>query len=310
MALAVRGHKAKVPCFLPGLAVLVAIAALLCGCGSDDVERELGDAQDRAEQVGEDVVKRVERARDEFEASRERFGERIREVLADLEPLFERPRQTSPKVQSRGRNEPLTIEAFLTDVLQSVDRYWTATFEAADLPTPEVRYAWIAPDASGLTACGIPADGSVALYCSADDTIYVGQQFAADLYAGVLRGLPGEAAGFGRAAGDFAVAYVLAHEYAHNLQHELGVFDNRVGPTARPFELQADCLAGAWAYSVYAEGELGPGDLEEATNAALAVGDFDVGNAEHHGTPTERRDALLAGFDSGDPAACERYLPT
>jgi len=310
MALPVRGHKAKVPCSLSRLAVLVAIAALVSGCGSDDVERELGEAQDRAEQVGEDVAKRVERARGEFEASRERFGERIREVLAELEPLFERPRQTSPKVQSRGRNEAVTIEAFLTDVLQSVDRYWTATFEAADLPTPEVRYAWIAPDASVLTACGIPADGSVALYCSADDTIYVGQQFAADLYAGVLRGLPGEAAGFGRAAGDFAVAYVLAHEYAHNLQHELGVFDNRVGPTARPFELQADCLAGAWAYSVYAEGELDAGDLEEATNAALAVGDFDVGNAEHHGTPTERRDALLAGFDSGDPAACERYLPT
>lgn len=184
-------------------------------------------------------MKRVERARDDFEERRERFGKRIREVLADLEPLFERPRQTSPKVQSRGRNEPVTIEAFLTDVLQSVDRYWTATFEAADLPTPSVRYAWIAPESSVLTACGIPADGSVALYCSADDTIYVGQQFAAELYAGALRGLPGETAGFGRAAGD-----------------------------------------------------------------------FDVGNAQHHGTPTERRDALLAGFDSGDPSACQRYLPT
>jgi predicted metalloprotease len=310
MALPVRGHKARVTSFLARLAALTAIAALLGGCGSDDVERELGRAQERAEQVGDDVVRRVERARDQFERSRERFGRRIREVLADLEPLFERPRQTSPTVRSRGRNEPTTIEAFLTDVLRSVDRYWTATFRAADLPEPRVRYAWIAPEASVLTACGVPADGSVALYCSADDTIYVGQQFAADLYEGVLRGLPGEAAGFGRAAGDFAVAYVLAHEYAHNLQHELGVFNNQVGPTARPFELQADCLAGAWAYSVYAEGELAAGDLEEATNAALAVGDFDVGNAQHHGTPTERRDAVLAGFNSGDPSACQRYLPS
>jgi uncharacterized protein len=151
-------------------------------------------------------------------------------------------------------------------------------------------------------------DDSVALYCPADDTIYVGQQFAADLYRGVLQDLPGERAGYGRAEGDFAVAYVVAHEYAHNLQHELGIFDNSVSPDARPFELQADCMAGAWAYSVYAKGDLQPGDLEEASNAALAVGDFDVGNAQHHGTPAERHEALLAGFNTGDPAECERYL--
>jgi len=141
-------------------------------------------------------------------------------------------------------------------------------------------------------------------------TIYVSQRFAADLYEGVARGLPGEATGAGRAEGDFAVAYVLAHEYAHNLQQELGIFDNRVTATARPFELQADCLAGTWANSVYAQGELQPGDLEEAANAALAVGDFDVGNAQHHGTPEERRAALLDGFRSGDPPTCLRYVPT
>lgn len=137
----------------------------------------------------------------------------------------------------------------------------------------------------------------------------MGQQFAADLYAGALRGLPGEAAGYGRAAGDFAVAYVVAHEYAHNLQQELGVFDNSVSPSARPFELQADCMAGVWAFSVFAKGDLEEGDIEEATNAALAVGDFDVGNEQHHGTPEERRDALLAGFNTGDPSICRRYLP-
>jgi predicted metalloprotease len=106
------------------------------------------------------------------------------------------------------------------------------------------------------------------------------------------------------------VAYVLAHEYAHNLQYELGVFDNSVGESAKPYELQADCFAGTWAHSVYEQGDLQPGDLEEASNAALAVGDFDVGNAQHHGTPEERRDALLEGFRSGDPSACGRYLAT
>jgi predicted metalloprotease len=86
------------------------------------------------------------------------------------------------------------------------------------------------------------------------------------------------------------------------------VFDNDVGATARPFELQADCLAGTWAHSVYEEGLLEPGDLEEATNAALAVGDFDVGNAQHHGTPQERRAALLVGYETGEPARCNAFV--
>ena len=294
------------------LAVLAA-AAVLCGgslgCGGEEVGRELDKARERAEAIRDDVQKRVAGAREEFERRRERYGRRIREVLAELEPLFERPQRTSPRVRSRGRNEPVTIEAFLSDVLQNVDRYWTRTFEAARLPAPRVRYDWIAPGAVALTGCGAPADDSAALYCPADDTIYIGQQFAADLYEGVLENLPGEAAGYGRAAGDFAVSYVVSHEYAHNLQHELGVFDNQVTPNARPFELQADCMSGTWAFSVYAEGDLQPGDLEEATNAALAVGDFDVGNEQHHGTPDESRNALLAGFRSGDPSTCQRYLP-
>jgi uncharacterized protein len=291
------------------MAALAAVCAGSFGCGGEDVERGLENARERADELREDVRRQVADAREEFEERRERFGERIEEVLAELDRVFERPEQTSPAVRAEGRNRPTTIEAFLTDVLQNVDRYWTRTFAAADLPEPRVRYSWIAPGGVAMTGCGAPVDDSVALYCPADDTIYIGQRFAADLYNGVLENLPGEAAGYGRAAGDFAVAYVVSHEYAHNLQQELGIFDNRVGSGARPYELQADCMAGAWAYSVYAAGDLKAGDLEEATSAALAVGDFDVGNAQHHGTPTERRDAVLTGFRTGDPSACERYLP-
>jgi uncharacterized protein len=290
---------------IPRLAATLLCVALLtggAGCGSDDVE----DARQRIER---DVQERVEQARTEFERRRERFGRRIREILADLEQVVPRAERTSPTVRSRGRNESTTIDAFLTELLQDIDAYWTRTFEAGGLPEPVVRYRWVPPGALVLSGCGEPADDRAAFYCPADDTIYVAQRFAADLYEGVARGLPGQTAGVGRAAGDFAVAYVLAHEYGHNLQHELGIFDNRVTASARPFELQADCLAGTWANSVYAQGELQPGDLEEATNAALAVGDFDVGNAQHHGTPEERRAALLDGFRSGDPSICRRYVP-
>ena len=276
------------------LAVAILIAALIGGasaCGDEDLHA----ARDRVEQTREDIEQRLERARERFQQRRERFGERVGEVLDQLEKAFSRPERTSPTVRSRGRNQPTTIDAFLTDLLGDIDRYWTTTLRAGGLPEPRVRYVWVEPGGAMLTGCGIPADDRAGFYCSADDTIYVAQQFAADLYRGVAEGLPGESAGFGHAAGDFAVAYVLAHEYAHNLQYELGIFDNSVTASARPYELQADCLAGTWAHSVYEEGLLEPGDLEEATSAALAVGDFDVGNAQHHGTPQERRDALLVG---------------
>jgi uncharacterized protein len=304
---AASGNHAPVALARGIAAVLLALAASIALAGCDLSTDPADEARERAEEVRRDVERRVDRAQEEFRERRERFGRRIREVLGELERAFERPQQTSPVVRSRGRNEPTTIDAFMTDLLRDIDRYWTVTFERAGLPTPRVGYRWLRPGAAAVSACGVSAGDTAAFYCPADDTIYVGQRFAADLYAGVARGLPGERAGYGRAVGDFAVAYVLAHEYAHNLQQELGVFDNRSG-SAKPFELQADCMAGAWAYSVYAEGLLEPGDLEEASNAALAVGDFEVDQQQHHGTPTERRDALLAGFDGGDPSTCRRYL--
>jgi len=291
------------------LLLLLAFLAL-AGCGgSDTLDQAEEDVRAARERVEERVRARVERAREEYEERRERYGRRIEEVLAQLEQAVPEAQETSPTVRSRGRNEPQTIDAFLTDVLTDVDAYWTRTLEAAGLPTPQVGYSWVPPGSVRLSGCGQPANDRAAFYCPADDTIYVAQRFAADLYRGVAEGLPGQQQGVGRAAGDFAVAYVVAHEYGHNLQQELGVFDNRESPTARPFELQADCLAGTWANSVYEQGLLEPGDLEEATNAARAVGDFDVGNEQHHGTPDERRTALLTGYRTGEPAACERYLP-
>jgi predicted metalloprotease len=289
--------------------VAVVLAALVGGasaCGGEDLQT----ARERAEQTRKDIEQRIEQAREDFKERRKRFGERAGEVLDQLEKAFARPSRTSPMVRSRGRNEPTTIDAFLTDLLRDIDGYWMATFRTSHLPEPRVRYEWVRPGDAILTGCGAPADDKAAFYCSADDTIYVAQQFAADLYRGVAHGLPGESAGYGHAAGDFAVAYVLAHEYAHNLQYELGIYDASATASVEPYELQADCLAGTWAHSVYEEGLLQPGDLQEATNAALAVGDFDVTSAKHHGTPQERRDAVLTGFDSGDPSACSRYLPT
>ncbi|WP_121255491.1 neutral zinc metallopeptidase [Solirubrobacter pauli] len=266
------------------LLLVMAVALAVGGCGSEDTDR----LRDR-------VTALETQAREKGKELRERF----QEILAEIERSIPEARETSPEVRRREQD----MDAFLTQLIGNVDAYWTETLRANELPEPSVFYFWVPAGRQASTACG-PAGDRAAFYCSADDTIYVSQRFAAELYDGVLRGLPGT----GRAAGDFGVAYVLAHEYAHNLQHEFGIFDQFQGATVRPLELQADCLAGTWGNSVYRKGLLKPGDVEEAIGTALAVGDFDTNNAQHHGTPEERRAAWLLGFEGGRPSDCNRYL--
>jgi uncharacterized protein len=209
--------------------------------------------------------------------------------------------------------QPQTMEEFLTAATTDVDAYWTKVFETSGLEEPRVTYAWIPAGQTAASACGGEAGtlgDSAAAYCPGDDTIYISQQFATDIYDGTLdHALPGSSQGYGRTAGDFAVAYIVAHEYGHQVQDELGLFDTygeRVPTMA--FELQADCFAGTWAHSAAQEDRLEDGDLQEALDAVLAVGDFDAGNPGHHGTPEQREEAWRNGFDSGDPASCDRYL--
>jgi len=209
--------------------------------------------------------------------------------------------------------QPQSIEEFLTAVTQDVDGYWTKAFADSGLPEPRVGYSWIPAGQTAASACG---DGSSAMgdsaaaYCSADDTIYISQKFAADIYDGALdHALPGSSQGYGRTVGDFAVAYIVAHEYGHQIQDELGLFQrygNQVPTMA--FELQADCYAGTWANSAYQENRLEDGDVQEALDAALAVGDFDTSDPSHHGTPEQREAAWNSGFESGDPSSCSQYL--
>jgi predicted metalloprotease len=210
-------------------------------------------------------------------------------------------------------DQPQTMEQFLTAVTKDVDTYWTGVFEESGLPEPRVTYNWIPAGQTAASACG---DGSgtlgdsAAAYCLADDTIYISQQFASDIYNGALDyALPGSAQGYGGTMGDFSVAYIVAHEYGHQIQDELGLYQ-QYGATlpTMAFELQADCYAGSWAASADEENRLDEGDLQEALDAALAVGDFDGGSPGHHGTPEQREAAWYSGFQSGDPSSCSEYL--
>jgi len=208
--------------------------------------------------------------------------------------------------QQAGATAPANIAPVLDSALASVDTYWHQTQAAAGRPAPSVRHVWVVPGARIDTACGVQADDNTAFYCGADDTIYIAEAFAGALSEGVLAGLPGQQAGAGRAAGDFAVAYVVAHEYAHNIQQENGTLVGRT--RALPTELNADCLAGTWTRWRYGQGGLDPDDILQVLDTAQAVGDFDFLSPQHHGTPQERRDALLTGLRSGSPAACDPYL--
>jgi predicted metalloprotease len=218
-------------------------------------------------------------------------------------------------VGSQSSEQPTDMESFLTGVTTDVDAYWTKAFAAADLPEPRVSYQWIPAGQTAASACSDPSGNtgmgdSAAAYCPADDTIYISEKFASDIYDGALdHALPGSSQGYGKTVGDFAVAYIVAHEYGHQVQNELGLDKQYAGqvPTAA-FELQADCYAGNWANSASQENRLEEGDVQEAIDAALAVGDFDASNPGHHGTPEERANAWNTGFESGDPSVCSQYL--
>jgi predicted metalloprotease len=126
--------------------------------------------------------------------------------------------------------------------------------------------------------------------------------------------------------GDFAQAYVIAHEVAHHVQtlagvtHQKAALDQQdpAGTNARSvrFELQADCLAGVWMHSVYRRGELSEADLREALDAAAVVGDDFIRNAAGqarpretwtHGSSAQRRQWLITGVRDGAPDSCDTF---
>jgi predicted metalloprotease len=164
------------------------------------------------------------------------------------------------------------------------------------------------------SGCGDAAAEMGPFYCPADDRVYIDLGFYREL-----------AARFG-APGQFAQAYVIAHEVGHHLQAQLGVESKvraaqRRSPGRRNalsvlMELQADCLAGAWGKAANARGLLDPGDVEQGLAAAAAVGDDRIQQATTgrvspesftHGSAAERTRWFRAGFEAGTIEACDTF---
>jgi len=161
------------------------------------------------------------------------------------------------------------------------------------------------------SGCGQAQSVMGPFYCPLDERVYLDLGFFDELKKR-----------FG-ASGDFAQAYVLAHELGHHVQHLLGT-DARVrqaqetNPSAANefsvrLELQADCYAGVWAHSSQERQKLEPGDVEEALTAASAVGDDRIQkrttgsinvDSFTHGSAAQRSASFRRGFESGDPRSC------
>ena len=166
------------------------------------------------------------------------------------------------------------------------------------------------------SACGMAGSATGPFYCPSDHKVYLDLSFFEDLR---MR--------FG-ASGDFAQAYVIAHEVGHHVQTLLGIskkvheLQSRVGPAERNklsvrMELQADCFAGVWAYQAHKSRQiLEAGDIEEGLNAASAIGDdriqrktqgHVVPDAFTHGSSAQRVRWFKLGLESGNLQACDTF---
>lgn len=204
-----------------------------------------------------------------------------------LEEVFHRYGERVSQWQNMGD--------LLTYVNYKVNLFWGQAFQNAGYRAPTVSIALPLPGQHIRTGCNTVTDDNAAYYCQLDDTIYFSQKMAIDIYNGVYVGPLGQKLSTG--VRDFSVAYVMAHEYGHNLQREIGVDEAKIG--SRAFEQQADCFAGMWIAGANAWGLLDGGDINEALATAWLVGDTGRGDDGDHGTPAQRQAAVTLGITAG-----------
>ncbi len=198
--------------------------------------------------------------------------------------------------------------------LGDTEDVWTALFQSMGTRYEPPRLVLF--EGHDRSACGMANAAAGPFYCPADRKVYLDAAFFREL-----------AVRF-RAPGDFAAAYVIAHEIGHHVQNQLGTmqkFDqaaSRMDARQRNalsvrLELQADCYAGVWGFYAAKRDRLDPGDLEEGLRAASAVGDdtiqkqsgrgYVVPDAFTHGSAAQRVRWFRTGFASGDPRACNTF---
>ena len=226
-------------------------------------------------------------------------------------------RAVSPAQQQAGGKTAAQIcsvdaaSRFSCQVLASTEDTWSRIFQQSGqtyAPTKLVFYS-----GRGQSGCGAAQSAMGPFYCPTDKSIYLDTDFYDEL-----------AKRFG-AAGDFAQAYVIAHEVGHHVQDMQGTLDKAHNLQARSseadgnavqvrVELQADCYAGVWAAAN--KDRLEPGDVEEGMRAAHQIGDDVLQQAAQgrvvpesftHGSAEQRMKWLRKGIETGDPAQCDTF---
>jgi len=206
-------------------------------------------------------------------------------------------------------------EAFVSAVLHSTELTWGGIFRASGSSYVEPRLTLFSGGVN--TACGSASTAVGPFYCPGDSKVYLDLAFFQQLQDEL------------HSSGDFARAYVIAHEVGHHVQNLTGVFDKTRqlqqrgvpmdgadGLSVRQ-ELQADCYAGVWANHSEQELQwLEPGDIESALNAASHIGDDALQQQAQgrvrpdtftHGTSAQRVKWFKTGFDTGDVARCNTF---
>jgi uncharacterized protein len=224
------------------------------------------------------------------------------------------PQTSSPQPQGRGGEDEM--RQFVARVLGSTERTWTKIFEAGGRRYEKPTLVLFSDAVQ--SACGFGQAASGPFYCGPDHKIYIDLSFYRDLRQRF------------DAPGDFAQAYVIAHEVGHHVQNLLGIMSKVQAAQSRAgeqqakalsvrLELQADCLAGVWANFAHRERNiLEPGDIEEGLNAAAQIGDDRmqmraqgrvVPEGFTHGSAEQRVRWFRRGIESGDLKQCDTFAP-
>jgi predicted metalloprotease len=202
---------------------------------------------------------------------------------------------------------------FVARIIGSTEDAWRVLFQQQGAQYSEPKL--VLYEGGTGTACGMGSATAGPFYCPPDRTVYLDTSFFSLL-----------AQRFG-APGDFAQAYVIAHEVGHHVQNQLGIMSKMQEMRPRlseaqnnalsvRVELQADCFAGVWAYHAQKRGQIEVGDVDEALRAASAIGDDTLQRSTQgrvvpesftHGTSEQRSRWFRAGLQAGNMAACNTF---
>ena len=211
-----------------------------------------------------------------------------------------------------GQDPDRDLNDFSAYVFDNAQRGWETTFQRNGEPYRRAKLVLFSGGVS--TGCGSASSAVGPFYCPADQRVYLDLSFYRDMQRQL------------GANGDFAWAYVIAHEVGHHVQQQLGTSDEvrrlqgddpgSANDLSVRLELQADCYAGVWSHSVRAAGDLEKGDIEEALGAAEAVGDDRLQRRARggidpesftHGTSEQRARWFATGDEAGEPAECDTF---